>query len=78
MNEFETYMIFKKEVELLKIRNQEFIVSLSQNKVIYGTSAPAKGNTLLNYFEFDKTQISKLIELNPLVKNLYSPGPIFQ
>ena len=36
--------------------------------------APAKGNTLLNYFEFDKTQISKLIELNPLRKNLYSPG----
>ncbi len=75
VNEFETYMIFKKEVELLKIRNQEFINnSLSQNKVIYGMGAPAKGNTLLNYFEFDKTQISKLIELNPLRKNLYSPG----
>ena len=75
VNDFETYMSFKNQIELLKITNQEFVNNaLAQNKVIYGMGAPAKGNTLLNYFEFNKTQISKLVELNPLRKNLYSPG----
>ena len=57
-NRVETYINFKKKVELLKNKNQEFINnSLAQNKVIYGMGAPAKGNTLLNYFGFSKAHI---------------------
>ena len=36
--------------------------------------APVKGNTLLNYFGLTKTHISKLVEINKLRKDLYSPG----
>jgi hypothetical protein len=54
--------------------------SINQKKIIYGLGAPAKGNTLLNYFGIKKDQIKKLIEINPMRKNLFSPGshiPIF-
>ena len=36
--------------------------------------APVKGNTLLNYFNIDRNLVSKLVEINPLRKGLYSPG----
>ena len=75
VNDIETYITFKKNVEKLKDKNQKFInKSLNQKKIIFGMGAPAKGNTLLNYFEFNKSHIKKLIEINPLRKNLFSPG----
>ena len=36
--------------------------------------APVKGNTLLNFFDIDSNLISKLVEINPLRKGLFSPG----
>lgn len=79
INDIQTYINFKKKIEQLKKKNQDFIYnSLSKNKLIFGMGAPAKGNTLLNYFKFTQKEISKLVEINPLRKNLYSPGSHIQ
>lgn len=81
INKKETYKKFSNKINLLKKINIDFInKSIKQNKTIYGLGAPAKGNTLLNYFGITKHQIKKLIEINPLRRNLFSPGshiPIF-
>ena len=74
-NKIDTYLIFKKKIEILKEKNIKFIDnSLKNKKTIFGMGAPVKGNTLLNYFGFNKTHITKLLELNDLRKGLYSPG----
>lgn len=40
---------------------------------IYAYGAPAKGNTLLNYFGIDNTLIDKCVEVNDLKVGLYLP-----
>ena len=45
-----------------------------KNKIVYGMGAPAKGNTLLNYFKIDKKLISVILEKNELRDKLYCPG----
>jgi len=40
---------------------------------IYAYGAPAKGNTLLNYFDIDNTLIDKCVEVNELKIGLYLP-----
>lgn len=40
---------------------------------IYAYGAPAKGNTLLNYFDIDNTLIDKCVEVNDLKVGLYTP-----
>lgn len=51
------------------------IKKLCENgKVIYGYGAPAKGNTLLNYFGIDSSLIKKIVEINSLKFGLYTPG----
>jgi 2-polyprenyl-3-methyl-5-hydroxy-6-metoxy-1,4-benzoquinol methylase len=81
INKKETYKKFSNKINLLKKINMNFLnKSINQKKIIYGLGAPAKGNTLLNYFGIKKDQIKKLIEINPMRKNLFSPGshiPIF-
>ena len=48
---------------------------LSQEpKKIYAYGAPAKGNTLLNYFEIDHTLIDKAVEINEMKIGYYLPG----
>ena len=43
-------------------------------KKIYAYGAPAKGNTLLNYFEIDCTLIDKAVEINEMKIGHYLPG----
>ena len=48
---------------------------LSQEpKKIYAYGAPAKGNTLLNYFEIGHTLIDKAVEINEMKIGYYLPG----
>tara|TARA_R110000824_G_scaffold81566_1_gene205004 strand:- start:213 stop:1478 length:1266 start_codon:yes stop_codon:yes gene_type:complete len=48
---------------------------LSQEpKKIYAYGAPAKGNTLLNYFGIDYTLIDKAVEVNEMKIGYYLPG----
>jgi len=44
-----------------------------QNMTIYAYGAPAKGNTLLNYFNIDKTLIDKAVEINEMKIGHYLP-----
>lgn len=49
------------------------IKSKQPNAKIYAYGAPAKGNTLLNYFNIDNTLIDKCVEVNELKIGLYLP-----
>ena len=43
-------------------------------KIIYAYGAPAKGNTLLNYFNIDYSLIDKAVEINEMKIGNYLPG----
>ena len=59
----------------IKQHNLSFLESCKKkNKTVFGLGAPVKGNTLLNFFGIDSNLISKLVEINPLRKGLFSPG----
>jgi SAM-dependent methyltransferase len=74
-NKIKYYRKFKNKVEKLKSENLKFLSSAKKNKkIIFGVGAPAKGNTLLNYFNLKTDTISKLLEKNKMRKNLYAPG----
>ena len=46
----------------------------SEGARIYAYGAPAKGNTLLNYFGIDHTLVDKAVEINELKIGNYLPG----
>jgi hypothetical protein len=59
----------------MKLRNLAFLEEKKrQHKKIFGFGAPAKGNTLLNYFAVGTQYLDCLVEKNPLRNGLYSPG----
>jgi hypothetical protein len=68
---------FKKFASTIrKQRNNLRIVLESykkENKTIYAYGAPAKGNTLLNYFGIDNTLVDKAVEINELKIGNYLP-----
>ncbi len=75
VNEISRYIFFKNKIQKLKKKNIEYIdKALENKKIIFGLGAPAKGNTLLNYFGFNSNHISKLLEINTMRRNLYAPG----
>ena len=77
----EKYLSFARSVEQNKREAIELIDNLkSRGKRIVGYGAPAKGNTLLNYYGLDTHSIDYLIDSTPAKQGLYSPGaliPIF-
>lgn len=75
VNELSTYLKFAKRIELMKLENIEYLEYKKHlGKRIYGLGAPAKGNTLLNYFKIGSDLIEYLVEKNELRRGLYSPG----
>lgn len=71
----DTYKRFVKKVE----KNREDLVKLLRNlknrgKKIVGVSAPAKGNTLLNYCKIDCEYLDYIVEKARLKIGLYTPG----
>jgi SAM-dependent methyltransferase len=74
-NEFETYLDFARRIELMKLKNLDYLEHSKQaGKTIWGFGAPVKGNTLLNYFGIGTQYLDYLVEKNELRKGLYSPG----
>jgi len=74
-NEIETYRRFAGDILRKKDLSLEFLNhQRHQGKQIFGFGAPAKGNTLLNYFGIGTEYIEYLVEKNPLRKGLVSPG----
>jgi SAM-dependent methyltransferase len=75
MQKQETYDQFAERIE--KVRS-DLLATLkdlkSQGKKIWGYGAPAKGNTLLNYFGIGPDLVEFLVDRNPLKQGLYSPG----
>lgn len=74
-NEFSTYLEFARRIERMKEENLAYLEKAKrQGKRIFGFAAPAKGNTLLNYFGVGTQYIDRLVEINKLRRGLYSPG----
>ena len=74
-NELATYRRFAQDIGRKKAQTLEFLHSQrDQGKQIFGFGAPAKGNTLLNYFGIGTEFIECLVEKNPLRQGLVSPG----
>ena len=69
---------FKKFCAVLKksknIPAKYFNKLKNQSKFIVGLGAPAKGNTLMNYYNINNYQVDLLLEKNFLRKNTLSPG----
>lgn len=76
-----TYTEFAAKVEALKQNLLAMLNRLkSEGKKIAGYGAPAKGNTLLNYFKIGTDLLDYIVDRNELKQGLYTPGmhvPIF-
>ena len=58
---------FAKKIEAQKDSLKEVLQQFKEDgKTIYAYGAPAKGNTLLNYFGIDKTLVDKAVEINEM------------
>ncbi len=74
-NEFDTYRDFARRIEQMKRENLDYLGRAKrQGKRIFGFGAPAKGNTLLNYFGIGTQYLDCLVEKNVLRRGLHSPG----
>lgn len=74
-NAFAVYKDFARRTAKLKERNLAYLMSAKKaGKTIYGFGAPAKGNTLLNYFGIGTDYLDYLTEKNDMRRGLYSPG----
>lgn len=75
MLEAKTYDDFTDRVEEVRRDLVEMLRDLkSQGLKIAGYGAPAKGNTLLNYFGVGPEDLDFLVDRNPLKQGLFSPG----
>lgn len=71
----EVFLKFSEKVEKNKEELRSVLLQLKkEGKKIIGYGAPAKGNTLLNYFEIDDKILDLLTDTTPLKQGLYSPG----
>lgn len=75
LSSIKTYLDFAKEVLRNKAKLIILLVKLKvDNKRIVGYGAPAKGNTLLNYFKIGSDILDYIIDDSPLKQGLYTPG----
>ena len=71
----EIYKNFKVKVEYIKNNLTQILVSNKKDgKTIAAYGAPGKGNTLLNYCNFDSSIIEFTVDKNPLKQNTFLPG----
>ncbi len=75
LDRIETYKAFSDKVESNKIKLLKLISGLkAEGKQIAAYGAPAKGNTLLNYFHLNGDTVSFVTDTTPLKQGLYTPG----
>jgi len=75
LEKIETYQNYAKKI----MENRRKLIGLLtklklQGKRIVGYGAPAKGNTLLNYFKIGPDILDYIVEDSPLKVGLYTPG----
>lgn len=67
--------IFAKKVEYHRTELNDFLFNLKKSgKKIVGISAPAKGNTMLNYCRIGPEILDYITEKNPMKIGKYTPG----
>lgn len=70
-----TFLAFGEKVSGNKEKLRELLLNLkAEGKRIVGYGAPAKGNTLLNYYGIGPDILDYLTDTTPLKQGLYSPG----
>lgn len=70
-----TFLEFANNIKGNKIKLNRLLNKLKiQGKIIVGYGAPAKGNTLLNYFGIGKDILNYIVDDSPLKQGLYTPG----
>lgn len=75
MLDAETYDKFAERIDVIRTDLLRMLRDLrGQGLKIAGYGAPAKGNTLLNYFKIGPDELDFLVDRNPLKQELYSPG----
>lgn len=75
LQEKETYLQFEDKVLENKIKLLAFLRKIkSEDKKIIGYGAPAKGNTLLNYFSIGQEFLDYIVDDSSWKQGLYSPG----
>lgn len=75
LNLLKTYKEFSNTIEINKSLLVKMLNEIKGNgKRIVGYGAPAKGNTLLNYFGIGPEIIDYIVDDSPLKQNLYTPG----
>lgn len=71
----ETFLAFAQKISDNKKRLVDMLGQIKEEgKMIVGYGAPAKGNTLLNYFQIGHGLLDFLTDTTPLKQGLYSPG----
>lgn len=74
-NELPAYLAFAEHIKEMKRQNIDYLKrAKTKGNRIFGMGAPAKGNTLLNYFEIGTNYLDCLVEKNELRRGLFSPG----
>lgn len=69
------YRALAKRIAKNKLRLKQLLADLKrQGKTIVGFGAPAKGNTLLNYFGIDHKILDYIVDDSPYKQGLYTPG----
>ncbi len=69
------YDAYRKRIEGNKVTLLALLQKLrEQGKTIAGYGAPAKGNTLLNFFAIGNDTLTFIIDDNPLKQGRYTPG----
>jgi hypothetical protein len=72
--DLESFISLANEVKGQKNELKNLLKDLKdQGKKIYVYGAPAKGNTLLNYFDIDHTLVDKAVEINKMKIGCYLP-----
>ena len=72
---------FGETVRGIRTRLRSFVsAAKKERKKIAGYGAPAKGNTIINYCNFNNEDIDYIVDDNALKQNMYTPGahiPVF-
>tara|TARA_R110002074_G_scaffold160767_3_gene318303 strand:- start:6118 stop:7338 length:1221 start_codon:yes stop_codon:yes gene_type:complete len=70
----EKFQEFAEKITERRYNLKELLSNLKkEGHTIYAYGAPAKGNTLLNYFDIDKTLVDKAVEINELKVGNFLP-----
>ncbi|MMZ61777.1 hypothetical protein D1872_239430 [compost metagenome] len=75
ITDIEMYKKFQLRVVQLKRKITNFLIQLKTNeKVVVGYGAPAKGNTLINYCGIDCDYLDYTVDRSPYKQGTFLPG----